>query len=231
VADVDDLVGTVRRAVAGDGRAFEQLMRGTSGSVRTVLRQYSRSAEDVEDLLQEVFLRALQKLHTLDDPERFTSWVYAIARNAGLDHVRSRQRKPTTSLDDQIHEPSDDTPGPVDLAEVRDLSRRVQSGAARLSPRDATLLAMVTTLGFTPTDVAGTLGMSHTAAKVAVHRARQRLRNAMLFDENVRDAGVAPAVSELGCDELKALLAQDEIVDAAVHARGCTICGKAAPAR
>jgi RNA polymerase sigma-70 factor (ECF subfamily) len=227
---VEELADIVRRATAGDGRAFEQLMRETSSSVRTVLRQYARSAEDVEDLLQEVFLRALQKLHTLDDPARFTSWVYAIARNAGLDHIRARQRRPTTSLDDQLHEPSDDNPGPVDLAEVRELSRRVQSGAARLSPRDATLLAMVTTLGFTPTDVAGTLGMSHTAAKVAVHRARQRLRNAMLFDENVREGGVAPSVTQSGCDELHDLLARDEVVEAAVHARGCAVCGKAARA-
>ena len=228
---MDELEDVVRRAASGDGRAFEELMRSTSSSVRTVLRQYSRSPDDVEDLLQEVFLKALQKLHTLDDPARFTSWVYAIARNAGLDHVRARKRRPTTSLDDQIHEPSDDDPGPVDLAEVRELSRRVQSGAARLAPRDATLLAMVTTLGFTPTDVAGTLGMSHTAAKVAVHRARQRLRNAMLFDENVTEAGVAPTVTELGCDELKAFIAADEIVEAAVHARGCAVCGKAAPRR
>ena len=139
-------------------------MRETSAGVRTVLRQYCRSAEDVEDLLQEVFLKALQRLDTLDDPARFTSWVYAIARNCGLDFVRARQRRPTTSLDDQLHEPKDETPGPVDLAEVRDLSNRVQSGVARLAPRDATLLAMVTKLGFTPTDVAGTLGMSHTAA-------------------------------------------------------------------
>jgi hypothetical protein len=51
----------------------------------------------------------------------------------------------------------------------------------------------------------------------------------MLFDENVSEAGVAPAVTGLGCAELKALLAADGIVEAAVHARGCAVCGKAAP--
>ena len=64
-----------------------------------------------------------------------------------------------------------------------------------------------------------------------MHRARQRLKNAMLFEENVGDAGVAPTVADLGCDELKRLLGEDELVEAAVHARGCAICGKAAARR
>jgi RNA polymerase sigma factor (sigma-70 family) len=216
---VDDLVG---RAVAGDERAFAQLVRETTPSVRTVVRQYVRSSEDVSDLVQEVYLRALQRLHTLEDPERFRSWLYAIARNAGLDHVRRARRRPTSAMEDELVEPRDVDPGPDELAEVRELSDRVRNGAARLNARDATLLAMVTQLGFTPTDVAGALGMSHTAAKVAVHRARQRLRNAMLYEDTVT-SGPAPAAPR--CAVLDRLLAADELVEAAVHVRACTDCG------
>jgi RNA polymerase sigma-70 factor (ECF subfamily) len=221
---VDDLV---RRAAAGDGRAFAVLVQETTPSVRTVLRQYVRSAEDVNDLSQEVYLRALQRLSTLEDPERFRSWLYAIARNAGLDHVRQARRRPTSAMEDELVEPRELDPGPDEMAEVRELSERVRSSAARLNPRDSTLLAMVTQLGFTPTDVAGALGMSHTAAKVAVHRARQRLRNAMLFEESVAESPV-PAPR---CPTLEALLGKGELVEAAVHVRGCADCGaKAKPA-
>jgi RNA polymerase sigma factor (sigma-70 family) len=215
---VDDLV---RRAAAGDGRAFAALVQETTPSVRTVLRQYVRSAEDVSDLSQEVYLRALQRLSTLEDPERFKSWLYAIARNAGLDHVRQARRRPTSSMEDELVEPREADPGPDELAEVRELSERVRSSAARLNPRDSTLLAMVTQLGFTPTDVAGALGMSHTAAKVAVHRARQRLRNAMLYEESVSEA-VVPSPR---CPTLEALLGKGELVEAAVHVRACPACG------
>jgi RNA polymerase sigma factor (sigma-70 family) len=216
---VDDLVG---RAVAGDERAFAELVRETTPSVRTVVRQYVRSSEDVSDLVQEVYLRALQRLHTLEDPERFRSWLYAIARNAGLDHVRRARRRPISAMEDELVEPRDVDPGPAELAEVRELSERVRNGAARLNARDSTLLAMVTQLGFTPTDVAGALGMSHTAAKVAVHRARQRLRNAMLYEDAVT-AGPAPAAPR--CAVLDRLLASEELVEAAVHVRACAECG------
>jgi RNA polymerase sigma factor (sigma-70 family) len=219
MSPVDDLV---RCAAAGDGRAFATLVRETTPSVRTVVRQYVRSAEDVNDLVQEVYLRALQRLHTLEDPERFRSWLYAIARNACLDHVRRARRRPTTAVEDELIEPRDVDPGPDELAEVRELSERVRNGAARLNARDSTLLAMVTQLGFTPTDVAGALGMSHTAAKVAVHRARQRLRNAMLYEDAVTDQ--APPARP-PCAEGQALLARSELVEAAVHVRACPACG------
>jgi RNA polymerase sigma factor (sigma-70 family) len=214
---VDEMV---RRAEMGDPVAFAALVQDAGPAVRTVLRQYVRSPEDVEDLAQEVFLRALQGLGTLDDPARFRSWLYAIARNAGLDHVRHTRRRPTTAMDD-VTEPLDPDPGPDQLAEVADLARRVRGGAARLHPRDATLLAMVTELGFTPTDVAGALGMTPTAAKVAVHRARQRLRNAMLFESAVG----SPAVLAERCADLDRLLDAGALVDAAVHVRACRGCG------
>jgi RNA polymerase sigma factor (sigma-70 family) len=219
MSPVDDLV---RCAADGDGRAFATLVRETTPSVRTVVRQYVRGTEDVNDLVQEVYLRALQRLHTLEDPERFRSWLYAIARNAGLDHVRRARRRPASAMEDELVEPRDVDPGPDELAEVRELSDRVRTGAARLNARDSTLLAMVTQLGFTPTDVAGALGMSHTAAKVAVHRARQRLRNAMLYEDTMTDR---PPASPPSCRMLQGLLARSELVEAAVHVRACVDCG------
>jgi RNA polymerase sigma-70 factor, ECF subfamily len=213
---VDDLV---RRATTGDERAFAALVQATTPSVRTVLRQYVRQSEDIDDLVQEVYLRALQRLHTLQDVGRFKAWLYSIARNAGLDHVRRVQRRPVSAIEDEPFEVRDAGPGPDELAEVRELSEQVRNGAARLSARDSTMLAMVTQLGFTPTDVAGALGMSQTAAKVAVHRARQRLRNAMLFEQT---ASPAPAAS--ACHERDAHLAAGQLIEAAVHVRSCTRC-------
>jgi RNA polymerase sigma-70 factor, ECF subfamily len=218
----------VRRAIAGDARAFETLMRETTNSVRTVVRSYVKNADDVSDVVQEVFLRALQRLSTLDDPERFVPWVYAIARNAGLDYVRrARRRGDRTDDGVELEVLADGRDTPDELAEVRDLADQVQAGLARLAPRDATLLAMVTTLGFTPTDVAGALGMTPTAAKVAVHRARQRLRNAMLLSTTV-PAGATAMVPAGGyaCAVFAGLISSSDLVEAAIHARGCTVCGK-----
>jgi RNA polymerase sigma-70 factor (ECF subfamily) len=214
----------VRRALAGDTRAFEDLVRETTGSVRTVVRSYVKDPEDASDVVQEVYLRAMQRLHTLDDPTRFRAWLYAIARHAGLDHLRYARRRPVA--DGAVFETTelaDKQPDAADLAEVRELASNLHVGIGRLAPRDATLLAMVCNLGFTPTDVAAALGMSHTAAKVAIHRARQRLRNAMLLETTLDDAGVGV---RNGCEPFELLVADGDLVAAAVHARGCAVCGK-----
>ncbi len=203
-------------------------MRNTTPSVRTVVRSYVKNVDDVSDVVQEVFLRALQRLTTLDDPERFVPWLYAIARNAGLDYVRrARRRDDRTDDGVELDVLVDGHDSPDDLAELRDLADQVQAGLARLAPRDATLLAMVTTLGFTPTDVAGALGMTSTAAKVAIHRARQRLRNAMLLASTVPAGATARAsAAAYACDVFAQLVSSSDLVDAAIHARGCTTCGK-----
>jgi len=219
----------VRRAVEGDAAAFEALMRETSASVRTVVRSYVKQQEDARDIVQEVYLRALQRLSSLDDPERFRPWLYAIARNAGLDYVRSARRRPVSGAgfgNDEMGPVDivDLDAGPEQLAEVRELSRQVQMGMARLSARDATLLAMVSTLGFTPTDVAGALGMTPTAAKVAIHRARQRLRNAMLLASALQQEPLSRGGT--GCDAFAELVRAGSLVEAAIHARGCAACGK-----
>ena len=212
----------VRRAVGGDAHAIEQLVRETSGSVRTVVLSYVKDHDEASDIVQEVFLRAIQRLDSLDDPARFRPWIYAIARNAGLDHVRqSRRRLGLPGLNTEAQDPVDTDAGPEMLAEVRELAERVRLGIMRLSPRDATLLAMVCTLGFTPTDVAGALGMTPTAAKVAIHRARQRLRNAMLLETTM---GTRVAESAVGCDAFQGYLAKEELVEAALHARACSVC-------
>lgn len=215
----------VRRAATGDTRAFEALMRETTTSVNTVVRSYVKHPEDVRDVVQEVYLRALQRLGDLEDPSRFRPWLYQIARNAGLDHLRRVRRRPADSLDASDYlDPMAIEPSPSELAEVADLARRVQVGMAQLGPRDATLLAMITTLGFTPTDVANALGMTPTAAKVAVHRARNRLRNAMLLSTTLTatEASARPG----GCAEFDALVDAGDLVGAAVHARGCSTCGR-----
>lgn len=212
----------VRRAVQGDAHAIEQLVRETSGSVRTVVLSYVKDHDEASDIVQEVFLRAIQRLDSLDDPSRFRPWIYAIARNAGLDHVRqSRRRLGLPGPNTESQDPVDPDAGPEMLAEVRELAERVRLGLMRLAPRDATLLAMVCTLGFTPTDVAAALGMTPTAAKVAIHRARQRLRNAMLLETSMSPESAARAA---GCEDFQVFVANEELVEAALHARACAVC-------
>src|SRR4051812_17676751 len=82
-------VAIVRAAQAGDASAFTALYRRYARVVHCIL--LSRlPASDVEDLVQEVFLTALNKLKSLREPAAFPGWIAAIARNRATDHLRSR---------------------------------------------------------------------------------------------------------------------------------------------
>src|ERR1051326_2134729 len=89
----------VRAAQDGDERAFEALYRRYARVVHCIL--LSRlPASEVEDLVQEVFLTALNKLKSLREPAAFPGWIASIARNRATDHIRSMTTE--EELDDRV---------------------------------------------------------------------------------------------------------------------------------
>jgi RNA polymerase sigma-70 factor (ECF subfamily) len=95
----------VRRAKNGDPAAFAQLVEKYSGRIYNLALRMMRNREDAEDILQETFLSAYEKLHTFDERSTFYTWIYRIAVNASLMKLRSRHHKQTFfSLDEPEHE-------------------------------------------------------------------------------------------------------------------------------
>ncbi len=212
-----ELVEAVR---SGGSREFAELYRAHVGTVRAVAT--SRVGDDPEavaDVVQETFLRALYSLGGLQDATRLRAWLSAIARNLAMDHLRNRRR--VVALDEPYAlDLADTRPGPVHLAELSDLARRVQGCVAGLSRRDATAIALVTHFGFGASEVASALGLSAGAAKVMLHRARRRLRQALVLQ-------VMVSCPDLACPELRRILAE-EPPDAVRHVQSCDQCISAA---
>jgi len=100
VADRDQLAELARKAALGDSHAFRQLVVATTDLVyRVALRTVGTSA-DAEDVVQDTFVRAWQKLSTLNDPAAVAGWLCRIARNIGTDKLRARKNRPTVFGDD-----------------------------------------------------------------------------------------------------------------------------------
>jgi RNA polymerase sigma factor (sigma-70 family) len=169
----------VAMALGESDDAFVALYRRHVGAVRRALSDHVHDPERRRDLVQEAFTRALAKLPTLREASLFRPWVLQIARNAAIDDLRSRSHARLEPIDDERWMPacSDDGPGPV--AEARDLTSAIQASMATLSARDAAAISMVAHLGFGPAEVAAVLDVSYGNAKVVVHRARSRLRQAL----------------------------------------------------
>jgi RNA polymerase sigma-70 factor (ECF subfamily) len=168
----------VVRAQAGDAQAFTALYDRHARAVATVVAERLRAADDRADAVQETFVRAWTKLDTLRDPAQFLPWVYAIARNAATSIGRQHARRSETELTDDAV-PADNAATADELAETAELLEAVSAAGALLSHRDATVLSMAVNLGFGPAEIAFALGVTENNASVILHRARQRLRNAL----------------------------------------------------
>ena len=201
--------------LAGDTNAFDALFRAHVAAVRAVARSHVRDADAVADIVQDTFTRALQKLADLRDVDRFRPWLLSIARHVAVDQIRAGQRVITLD-DDRADALVSDGASPDDLAELGELAERVQGCVSGLSQRDATAVALVTQLGFTPVQVADALGVTPGAAKVIVHRARRRLRRALMLELLVQQP-------QLGCAEFHTLGETDPTA-ASRHLDDCPRC-------
>jgi RNA polymerase sigma-70 factor (ECF subfamily) len=204
---------------SGNPTAFAALYRAHAPAVYRVARERVAVAEAATDVVQETFARALASLDKLREPDRFRPWILSIARHAAIDDRRSRSRLTPLGDEGAGALPSDDR-GPEEMAELAELAELLEVCVGDLSPRDATAVYLVTHLGLSPAEVGAALGISPGAAKVVVHRARRRLRDALALRLMVRHRdGSCPQFSEL----------QDggQVVQAARHLRECPICDRA----
>lgn len=211
---------SVVKVLAGDPDAFAALYRAHVHAVVAAVRDHVADRESVADTVQEVFTRALDGLRALREPDQFRPWLLAIARHAAVDQQRReiRERLSTVPAANSPEELSPDG-DPADIAQLRAESALVAGCVAGLSRRDATALAMVAHLGFSPAEVASALGVTPGTAKVIVHRARRRLRGALALELGVRRAAGS-------CPTFEQLYGRDNVV-AARHVSDCHECHRA----
>lgn len=177
----------VAAAREGDPAAFDRLVRRHLGVVYEVAWSISGSRDDAEDLVQEAFVAALEKLDALRDPSRFRGWVLAMVRNRGRRLARRESRKETWK---ETHEGLDDTAPSMRVAipstgeerspEVILGAREIREGLARglegLSPLQQKVVVMHDLEGWSHAEIAAELGISAGASRVHLHGGRRRLQ-------------------------------------------------------
>jgi RNA polymerase sigma-70 factor (ECF subfamily) len=158
--------------------------------LRTFVARRVAGDAEVDDILQEVFLRLYRRLDALKDPRRFTSWVFQITRRAIADHYRrpERRREAPAGLasDVEMKAASPVTLPPVgrteDVEVARDdMARCLGPFLDRLPAEYRQALKLVEMQGLTHTAAARQLGLSVSGMKSRVQRGRRQLRR-MLED-------------------------------------------------
>ena len=179
------------------GLTFEFLWREFAAPLRAFLRQRVSSPQDAEDLLQAVFLKIHRQLPTLRDTSKIQGWAYRIARNVVIDHYRTRRENTPLTPGMEAADPSG--------RDVVDLTPALTRFIAQLPPLYREALVRHEYQGEEIKTVAAALGISPTAAKSRVRRARLLLREMLErccqfeFDQRGRVIEATPRQA-CGCD-------------------------------
>lgn len=154
--------------------------------------------DDVDDVVQDVFVRMLRGLPTLRDEQRFGPWVYQVARSAIADRMRDAARHPTTSADPpEPASPAPDEDEDEDGAVARELSSYVAFFVAMLPPPYREALTLTELEGMTQKEAAEMLGISLSGMKSRVQRGRAQLRRLL---EDCCHIALDPRGRVIACD-------------------------------
>jgi len=164
----------VRAAAAGDRHAFQRLYRLHVGRVYGALHRLAGyDHARTEDLTQDAFIRAWQKLPDFRHESAFGTWLYRLAVNVALMDIRSRGAQPVGFVGE------DDLPDPGEVpfcaAEREELERAI----AKLPPRARAVLVLHDVEGWLHEEIASELDMAVGTSKAQLHRARGLLRRTL----------------------------------------------------
>lgn len=192
-------VHLVRRCLAGDSSAWEELVRLHTRRVYNLCYRFTNSGEDAQDLTQDVFIRVYRTLAGYDVSKgAFTTWLTTLTRNLLVDHFRrSKQDRVTDSIDagwrDQEDSPSIgdrlESPGPTPDERLagKEAQKLVQQALARISPelREAVILRDLQDFDYK--EIAQILRVPEGTVKSRINRGRMEL--ARLLSRNKKQAG------------------------------------------
>lgn len=185
----------VRAALSGTQRGYRDLVLRFQRPVFSLIVRMVRDRELAEDLTQEVFVKAIRALPSYDDDRKFSSWLFKIAHNATIDHLRRGQldtvplERPTAEGLDWVDRVEDTSvEDPLAIQEQSELGALLESAMAELRPahREVMLLRHREELSYQ--EIAEITGMSLGAVKTNLHRGRSALAE-ILRERGFREIG------------------------------------------
>lgn len=173
-ADVADLVTLAKE---GDREAFDELVRRTYVETYTLAFRLTGDQEDANDVVQETYLRAYRGLGRFRGDAQFTTWLYRITANCAATLVGKRARHRHDDLDDAMIVDDRAESDPAARADLEDLRGRLTAALDELPPKLRTVVVLRDIYDLPHEAIAAELGISESAAKVRLHRARRKLRD------------------------------------------------------
>jgi len=174
----------VLRAAKGDFDSFEELIKLYTQPLWKFVYRLLGNAEDANDAVQQILIQLYRSLPNLDDPARFRPWLFRVARNKCLDHLR---RKPSLTFSDFNSDDfegdmsplqlfPDPTPLPNEIIERRETQALLYEAIASLPERTRQVVALRYSTDLSFGEIGEVLGINENSAKTLFQRAKAPLR-------------------------------------------------------
>jgi RNA polymerase sigma-70 factor (ECF subfamily) len=180
----------VRLAQQGRELAFRELVRRYERPVFSLIFRMVRDRETSEDLAQDAFIKVLNHIDKYSPEFKFSSWLFKIANNVAIDHLR-RRRIDTISMDGSPHattaadveassiELESDQENALEELEARELGSAIEQAIGKLRPEYRACIMLRHVEGRSYEEIAATLDLPLGTVKTYIHRARHELRKAL----------------------------------------------------
>ncbi|HEU5050776.1 MAG TPA: sigma-70 family RNA polymerase sigma factor [Gemmatimonadales bacterium] len=180
----------VALARAGAESAYRELIRRYERPIFSLVFRMVRDRELAEDLTQETFVKALNAIESYRPEFKFSSWIFKIANNAAIDHLRRRELD-TLSLDGSPHAETPEAmeatalqignrlESPLEAVEARELGGAIEEAIGRLRPEYRSCILLRHVEGRAYEEIAEILNLPLGTVKTYIHRARNELRQTL----------------------------------------------------
>ncbi len=190
----------VANALRGSEAACRELVKRFERPVYTLILRMVQNAATAEDLAQEVFVKAFRRLDSYDLQWKFSSWLFKIAHNTTIDHLRRGVLETVPiegggdggegSLAGALSDPTAESP--LAAAERHDLARSLEAAIARLRPEYRQAVLMFYVQGASYQEICDVSGLPLGTVKTNLHRARKELAALMTGAGWAPETGGAP---------------------------------------
>jgi RNA polymerase sigma-70 factor (ECF subfamily) len=180
----DPDVRIMLRVRQDDESAFAELVELYHHRLVTVMHHLVGNAEEAEDLAQEVFLRVYRGRKKYHPRAKFSTWLFTIANNLALNHLRTRQRRPQVPLDVRGPRPAeqlvkDRQNQPVQHMQQQELADIIRRALDDLNERQRVAVVLNKFEDMNYAEIAEVMGLTTKAVKSLLSRARDNLRQAL----------------------------------------------------
>lgn len=177
----------VKHALNGEEVAYRELLRRYQRPVFSLIYRMVRDRELAEDLAQETFVKVLNALDRYRCEYKFSSWVFKIANNAAIDHLRKKELDtlsleggPDATTPERVEATTlqlgDHGESPLDELEARELGSQIERAIGRLRPEYRSCIILRHVEGRPYEEIAGIMDLPLGTVKTYIHRARAELK-------------------------------------------------------